>query len=191
MRLLVTRPEPDGARTAQALRARGHAALLCPLLRIETVPSPPLGDGPWDAVVITSANAAQAVAQHPERERLTALPVLATGRRSAEAARTAGFTDVRAAGGDFASVVRLARAQFPGRRVLYLAGADPSGDLAAALAPAGITVQMIVVYRAVQAEALPQEAAAAIAAGEVDGVLHYSRRTAEAYVRCACAAGLI
>ena len=37
MRLLVTRPEPDGERTAQALRARGHAVVLAPLLRTEPV----------------------------------------------------------------------------------------------------------------------------------------------------------
>ena len=35
MRLLVTRPEQDGERTAAALRARGHEALLAPLMRIE------------------------------------------------------------------------------------------------------------------------------------------------------------
>src|SRR4051794_34173977 len=34
-RLLVARPEPDGARTAAALRAGGHEVVLAPLLRIE------------------------------------------------------------------------------------------------------------------------------------------------------------
>ena len=37
MRLLVTRPEPDAARTAEALRARGHEVLVAPLLRVETI----------------------------------------------------------------------------------------------------------------------------------------------------------
>ena len=32
MRLLVTRPEPDGERTAEKLRARGCEVLLAPLL---------------------------------------------------------------------------------------------------------------------------------------------------------------
>ena len=37
MRLLVTRPEPDNARTAAALRAKGHEVVLAPLLHIEAV----------------------------------------------------------------------------------------------------------------------------------------------------------
>ena len=32
MRILVTRPLPDGERTAAALRARGHDVLLVPLM---------------------------------------------------------------------------------------------------------------------------------------------------------------
>ena len=60
MRLLVTRPEPDGERTAQALRARGHAVVLAPLLRTEPVAFA-LPDQAFAAVVLTSANAARAV----------------------------------------------------------------------------------------------------------------------------------
>ena len=37
MRILVTRPEPDNARTAAALQARGHTPLLAPLLRVVPV----------------------------------------------------------------------------------------------------------------------------------------------------------
>ena len=37
MRLLVTRPEPDAARTAASLRARGHDVALAPLLSAQAV----------------------------------------------------------------------------------------------------------------------------------------------------------
>ena len=37
MRLLVTRPEGDGERTAATLRGRGHEVLLVPMLRVEAV----------------------------------------------------------------------------------------------------------------------------------------------------------
>jgi len=66
LRLLLTRPEPDAARTAAALRAAGHEVLTAPMLRIEPVAAD-LGAGPWEAVLITSANAARAVAAHPRR----------------------------------------------------------------------------------------------------------------------------
>ena len=37
MAILVTRPQPDNARTAAALRARGHDVLAAPMLRFEKV----------------------------------------------------------------------------------------------------------------------------------------------------------
>jgi len=67
MRLLVTRPEPDNARTAAALRAKGHEVVLAPLLHIEAVADADLGEPPWAAILLTSANGARAVAEHPRR----------------------------------------------------------------------------------------------------------------------------
>ena len=68
--------------------------MLAPLLRIEAVPDADLGAPPWAAILITSANGARALAGHPRRGELLALPVLAVGRSSADAARAAGFADV-------------------------------------------------------------------------------------------------
>ena len=76
MRLLVTRPEPDNERTAAALRAQGHEVLLAPLLRIEPIADADLGAPPWAAILLTSANGARAIAAHPRRGELIALPVL-------------------------------------------------------------------------------------------------------------------
>ncbi len=115
VRLLVTRPEPDGERTAAALRARGHDVLVAPLLRRRRVDCE-LPDGPYGAVVMTSANAARAVARHPQREQLTALPAFTVGRHTAEAARAAGFRDVHSADGDKNDLVALLRARLRRRR---------------------------------------------------------------------------
>jgi uroporphyrinogen-III synthase len=196
VRLLVTRPEPDGARTAQALRARGHAVVLAPLLRMETIAFV-LPDQAFSAVVLTSANAARAIADHPGRAQLTALTAFTVGRRTAEAARALGFRDVRSADGDKGDLVDLLRADLvradllrtdplriqSGDRapLLYLAGEDRAGDLAAA----GLPVHTAVVYRAVKADHFPPPVAAALAQREIDGVLHFSARSAEAYLDCA------
>ena len=164
MRLLVTRPEPDGARTAQALRARGHAVVLAPLLRTENVDFV-LPEQAFSAVVLTSANAARAIADHPGRAQLTALTAFTVGRRTAEAARALGFRDVRSADGDKGDLVDLLRADFvrtdllrmeSGDRapLLYLAGEDRAGDLAGA----GLPVHTAVVYRALKADHFPPPA---------------------------------
>jgi uroporphyrinogen-III synthase len=188
VRLLVTRPEPDGERTAQSLRARGHNVLLAPLMRMEAIDFA-LSDEAYSAVVMTSANAARAIAAHPACARLTALPVFTVGRHTADAAQAAGFGDVTSADGDKADLTRLLGAQRPdnSRPLLYLAGEDRSGELALA----GVTVRTVVAYRTVAAERFPPDVAAALAQGEIDGVLHFSRRSAQAYVDCASHAGLL
>jgi uroporphyrinogen-III synthase len=185
VRLLVTRPESDGERTAAVLRARGHDVMVAPLLRTESVAFE-LPDGPFGAVVMTSANAARAIARHPQRARLCALPAFTVGRHTAEAARAAGFSDVRSADGDQRTLVELLRAQAGDRPLLYLAGADRAGDLAAA----GLRVSTVVAYRALKPERFPPDVVAALTQGSLDGVLHFSRRSAEAYLDCAAGAGI-
>ncbi len=191
MRLLVTRPEEGGERSAAMLRARGHEVLLAPLLRIEAIADADLGASPWSAILLSSANAARAIASHPRIGELTALPVLAVGQRTAEAARAAGFTDVQSADGDAQELTRAATARFAGHRapLLYLAGEERARDLAGDLV--GFVVRTVVTYRAVKAVSLPSAAQTALAAGRLDGVLHFSLRTAEAYVTGARAAGLL
>src|SRR6516165_3443045 len=61
VRLLVTRPEPDGERTAAVLRARGHDVVLAALLQVEAIADAQLGSGPWSALIVTSANALRAI----------------------------------------------------------------------------------------------------------------------------------
>jgi uroporphyrinogen-III synthase len=186
VRLLVTRPEPDGERTAQALRARGHAVVLAPLLRTENVDFV-LPEQAFSAVVLTSANAARAIADHPGRAQLTALTAFSVGRRTADAARAVGFRDVRSADGDKRDLVDLLRTDLPRMEssdrapLLYLAGEDRADDLAAA----GLPVHIAVVYRALKADHFPPPVAAALAQRAIDGVLHFSARSAEAYLDCA------
>jgi uroporphyrinogen-III synthase len=187
MRLLVIRPEPDGERTAAQLRALGHEAVLAPLLRIEQVANADLGAGPWAAILITSANAARAIAAHPRRGELLLLPVLAVGESSAAAARDAGFSNVTSADGDGGDLARLAAARFAtaAKPLLYLAGEERARDLPGELAASGLKVTAAVVYRTAKAAVLPQHVRAALETGAIDGVLHFSRRSAESYLDCA------
>ena len=187
MRLLVTRPEPDNERTAVVLRARGHEVMLAPLLRVETIADAELGPGPWAAILITSANGARAIARHQRHRELASLPVLAVGEASAAAARSAGFKDVTSADGDGGDLARLAASRFAGSALplLYLAGEERARDLAGEVALAGLTVMTAVVYRTVKQAVFPHQVSAALGAGAIDGVLHFSRRSVESYLDCA------
>ncbi|MGA8614539.1 MAG: uroporphyrinogen-III synthase [Xanthobacteraceae bacterium] len=191
MRLLLTRPEPDAQRTAAALRRHGHTVIVAPLLRIEALSNAEIGAGPWAAILITSANAAHAIAAHARKKALAGLPVFAVGERSAQAMRDSGFADVSSADGGVGDLARLVGERMtPGSSLLYLAGAERSGDLGAKLGSRNFAVQTTVVYRAVAAAYLPRTATDALTQ-DIEGVLHFSRRTAEAYVNAARGGGLL
>jgi uroporphyrinogen-III synthase len=191
MRLLVTRPEPDATRTAEALVALGHTPILCPMLDIVREPTRPLPVG-CQAIAATSANAIRALAAHPDTAARRNLPLFAVGDRSAVEARRAGFTAARSAGGGLPElcdmiVSDLDPADGP---ILYAAGDVQSGDLAAAIGAAGFAVATAILYRSVARPRLSEAALAALRAGEVDGVLIFSARSAEAFVDALAADGL-
>jgi uroporphyrinogen-III synthase len=189
MRVLVTRPEPDGERTATNLRARGCEAVVAPLLRMEPMDFDP-GPGPWGALALTSANAVRAVQGYARASELLALPVFAVGAHTAETARAAGFADAVSADGDKDALVRLIAARHTSHApLLYLAGEDRAGDIEGDLVAAGVTVLTCVAYR-IAAIDVPAAARAALVAGQIDGVLHFSRRSAEIYLDRMQAAGI-
>jgi uroporphyrinogen-III synthase len=190
MRLVVTRPLADSERTAAALRSRGHAVLVAPLLLVEPVVADLSGG--WGGVIITSANAPGAIAGNPARAALVRLPQFAVGQRSADAARQAGFSYVTSAGGDVRDLMQLiaerhADASAP---FLYLAGEDRAADLVAELVVHGIAAEMRIVYRAATVP-FPPKLTAALQACEVDAVLHFSKRSAENFIAGARQAGII
>ncbi|TIU99050.1 MAG: uroporphyrinogen-III synthase, partial [Mesorhizobium sp.] len=90
VRVLATRPEPGASRTAQRLLDQGFQPILLPLT--ETVALPVDADGVANnavAVAVTSANAVR----HAPKEIIAALaglPCHPVGKRTAEAAHTAG-----------------------------------------------------------------------------------------------------
>jgi uroporphyrinogen-III synthase len=189
VRLLLTRPEPDAQRTATALRAKGHEAVIAPLLRIEAQIDVKIGTGPWAAVLVTSANAGPAIAFHERAVELRTLPVFAVGKRSALTMTAAGFGNVRHSDGDVNDLAAFVAGELrPGTPLLYLAGEERSGDLAGELRNRGFTIETVVVYSAVATANLPQAAAEALTSGI--GVLHFSRRSAEAYLAAARAMDL-
>jgi uroporphyrinogen-III synthase len=184
MRVLVTRPEPEASRTAAALTALDHEPVRAPLFTAEPVAAD-LG-GAFDALAVTSPRTAALLPA-----TLASLPAFSVGDRTAEALAAAGFYDIRSAAGDVEALASLiAAAGLPsGARILHPGGEERAGDLAAALAPAGLSVIPVAVYRMRPAETLPGEADAALRGGTLDAILHYSPRAAGVFARLCRAAG--
>lgn len=185
MRMLVTRPEPDTQATMDRLAALDISAISAPVMTRQTLDAhfPPITG--FAAMALTSTNALRALEDMGLLPQLLGLKVFAVGDRTAHEARLAGFGDVVSAEGTLDSLVTtiaLARLEGP---VLYPAGRHLSGDMARALAPHGLMVVTVPVYEMVAEERLPEAARAALAGGEIGGVLVYSRRTAEIFAALA------
>jgi uroporphyrinogen-III synthase len=196
MAVLVTRPHPDDETTAAGLRAKGLNVLTAPMLRFEPVAFYDDTDARYSGVIITSANALRGIEAHLAGSKLLKLPLFAVGEHTAAAARKAGFNKVIAANGDatglrdavLASV--KAKALKKSGTLLYLAGADLARDLAGELGERGFTVVTHTTYRMIPVSSLPREVAEAFAANRIEAVLHYSRRSARAFLEAARAAGV-
>lgn len=195
MAVLVTRPAPDNQKTAAALRGRGYDALLSPMLRFEAVAF--LDDGTaYDGIILTSANAARAIANHPATPRLLELPVFTVGEHTATAARGIGFQNVINADGDAAALLDLivkgaaTKTITKGATFCYLAGADRASDLAGELVAHGFGLVTRTVYRMAPVLDFAPDVNAAFAAGGIGAVLHYSRRSARAFLDAARISGV-
>ena len=187
MRFLITRPEQDAGPLAAILAERGHSALIEPLISIVPEPGAAVPEKTYQAVLVTSANGVRALGATPGFDRVKGATVLAVGKASAEASRKAGFGQVEDAAGDLDDLTRLveARCTPEGGPLLYAAGKVVSGDLKAMLEAKAYEVDRVVLYDAVRATELSADTLAALRAGEVDGVLHFSPRSARIWAQVA------
>ena len=196
MAVLVTRPHPDDEATASALRDRGFEVLRAPMLRFEPVKFSDDEDAAYAAVIVTSANALRAIASQLAGSRLVKLPLFAVGEHTAAVARNLGFEQVISAGGDATALRDCVLAAVKSKvlkkahPLLYLAGADLARDLAADFRERGFTVVRQTTYRMVPASSLPREVCDAFVAHQVEAVLHYSRRSARAFLEAARSGGV-
>ncbi len=178
--LLVLRPEPGAASTlARATRA-GFEAIVAPIFALAAVPWDAPDPAGFDAIMLTSANAARLAG--PALERFRHLPVYAVGETSAHAAIDAGFGDVHAGNRDaVALVIRMAEDGIA--HALHLAGREHK-----VIDDAPFAVERRIVYAADPVDALP---AAAWAALDNDAVaLIHSPRAAATFVTLLVAAGI-
>jgi uroporphyrinogen-III synthase len=191
MRILVTRPASEAVRTAGRLLAAGHEPVLAPVMVVRaTGKAPPAGR--FDAVLITSGRAvADEAAASLGALDLDVVPLFAVGPQTAEAARQAGFRDVRIAGGDAAALLDLMGLTLPRpARLLYITGQDRKPTLEAGLAAAGYALSVHETYAAEAVAAWPAAVLDEIATQRLAACLHYSRRSAALALHLAEAAGL-
>lgn len=175
MRVAITRMMPEGAATAERVRALGHEVLLAPLLSVEPRAFDTNLDG-VQALFFTSTTGVRAfVHATPDRSAR----VMAVGDTTADAALAAGFADVTSADGDVIALAALATRTLDPKAgpVVHVAGAQVAGDLVNQLRATGFEADWRVGYEAIAAATLPDAFAR-----NPDIVLFHSARAAEAFV---------
>lgn len=175
LRVAITRAEPEASRTAARVRARGAEAIVAPLIAIVPCGYDTNTEGA-QAIIFTSTNGVRAFPDaRGARDRL----VLTVGDATAEAAREAGFSDVRSADGDVNALVALAKRELdPAEgKLIHIAGDHVAGDLGGELRAAGFSVERRLAYASVAAAPLPPALN-----GPLDIVLFHSPRAAQRFI---------
>lgn len=190
MKILITRPVEDSKPLAARLRAMGIDSLTEPLMAIRVLADAPLELDGVQAILATSANGVRAFAQRNSRRDI---PLYAVGDATARAARAAGFARVESADGDVVALAARVRDRLDPNRgaLLHVAGSVVAKDLSVLLKQDGFVCRRAVLYEAVPVESLSLASVRAIRAGRIAGILLFSPRTADVFVRLARRARLM
>lgn len=192
MRVLIIRPEREATALATALAERGHTPVIAPLFRLEFLHPPAefsAALAACQAVLLTSANGARALAEASEQR---GRPILAVGDTTAGTAEGLGFSAVTSAAGDGAALAELVRRRLKPADgpLLHVSGREVAVDLGALLQPAGFEVKRFALYDAREETALPDSARAALEARALDVVTFFSPRAASVFATMVEDAGL-
>ncbi len=190
-RVLVTRPEPGASATARRLEDDGFSPVVLPLsetlaLPVEVSAIPQR----IDAVAITSANAIRH-ASHDLIASLASRRVFAVGRKTAKAARDAGFSTVIEGPGEAMGLAGKIVADLPaGSTILYLTGRVRLDGFERRVAESGLQVFAAETYDTRRIDYPPEALSSVLAGGQIDAVLLYSAKVAEAFSGLAAQPGM-
>ncbi len=155
--VLITRPDPQGARFSKAVVARYGdlvSPVVCPLLSPVYL-STPLPAGPFSALILTSETGAIAAGRMARGGEPIPRLAFCVGDRTAQAAKELGF-DARSASGEAGALIDLILRHPEAAPLLHLHGRETRGDVVGRLGTKGLRAEGIEVY-AQEARALPDE----------------------------------
>lgn len=180
--LLITRPRGQGIKTQKTLKNQGIESALEPLMdiRVRSFPLPHLED--VGAIILTSL---QAVAALTTLSLHKDCPVFCVGSETARRLREEGFKKIfmSAQGAqDLCALIQETYAPSVGR-MIYLSGADISIPLDQLLQSQGYDVTRLICYEGILVPKFSDETCKKIKQNQISGVLLYSKRTAEHFMR--------
>lgn len=187
--VVVTRPKPEAEATAARVAALGYRTLIEPLIEIVPCVGPPLEFKGIQAVLVTSANGARALAARtPLRDQW----LFAVGDATAGALRELGFKRIESARGKAADLAELVQRRCDPRQgmLLHVRGDVVASDPSVPLSDAAYSVRNAVLYETRTPSAFSPSLERTMRHNDLAYTLFFSARTTRTFVRLAMAAGL-
>lgn len=186
--ILVTRPVDDTAEIAGVIEALGFRVLQSPVLEIieQAVNLPDAAS--YRGLVFSSVNGVRGFARLNPDAAYFRLPAFAVGPGTAAELAKIRFSDIETGAGTMRSLIPLLQDRFHAPTpLLHIRGRDIRDDPGQLLP---WPIDGLVVYAADFIETLDSATLAALGAGQVEAVMLYSARSAEAFVLAAKNAGI-
>lgn len=148
MKVLITRANPAANQTAKKLEESGHQAIVLPLFEIVDTGNP-VPEAKFDGFIFTSKNSVEVLKNRNWQPASKKTPAFCVGEKTADAAKTLGFSNTYCASGGGAALAKLIGGMnFEGTKLLYFSTPDRSFDMASSLKSDGIIVDTVDIYQA-------------------------------------------
>lgn len=179
---LITRPQEQGQKTQNVLQEIGIECFLEPLMEIRPVAFLPPDMTALGAIVITSAQALKALDTLNIKKSVN---LYCVGHETSQELSQKGFQNIfmsTLGAQDLCSIIQINQTPQQGK-ILYLSGADISIPLDTILRDTGYHVTRLICYEAHLKTEFSAEVVKMIQQKQISGVLLYSKRTAEHFMK--------
>jgi uroporphyrinogen-III synthase len=182
MHILLTRPLEDSFEIILKFKSLGHKVSHLPLLKIDKVNYNEINFSDFKGIIFTSANAVKFLDIKIINKKLLCFCV---GNATEKKARSVGFQNVIAAGGNVQNLKELILQNFNQKdgQLIYVSGENISVDLDQQLLKEGYNIKKIINYRTINNENFNKNFIKELKLNMPDIVYVYSQNSASNFLK--------
>jgi uroporphyrinogen-III synthase len=175
-KILLTRSNKLSPKILKLIQEKNHQTITFPLFKVERLLNFPLTNTNLQAILITSSNAAFALAKLKINKDIL---VLAVGEKTLQEVKKLGYGNSFCANNSSKSLLVLAKSKLSKNKglIVYLSGEIITLNLAEKLSKEGFTAKKIAVYTTIEAKELSKEVIEEIKEKNICQVWIYSKNS--------------
>ena len=172
---------PESEALGQKLSVLGLDVIIDPLMAVNSISLIDCVLEKYQALVFTSVNGLRSFY---EQFGVIDKPLFVVGNKTANIAKTLGFTDIQSADGDVKKLAELLKSTLSNRDgpFLYLSAKHVSYDLVELLMDSALHVDRYIIYDIISAKTLNQGSISALENQTIDYIPFYSKRSALIFI---------